>query len=87
MRCHYFYGINVSVAGRLSSAQNSTNVYCTNKYFAFECTSKYIFIIRSNLYIDIVTIPNLLPIINSCCEIRFVLVHKNVDFSDTYTII
>ena len=52
-------------------------------------TSKYIFIyiIRSNLYIDIVTIPNLLPIINSYCEIRFVLVHKNVDFSDTYTII
>ena len=38
-------------------------------------------------YIDIVTIPNLLPIINSYCEIRFVLVHKNVDFSDTYTII
>ena len=40
-----------------------------------------------NIYIDIVTIPNLLPIINSYCEIRFVLVHKNVDFSDTYTII
>ena len=80
MRCHYFYGINVSVAGRLSSAQNSTNDYCTNGYFAFECTSTCIFI-------DIVTIPNLLPIINSYCEIRFVLVHKNVDFSDTYTII
>ena len=42
----------------------------------------YIFI-----YIDIVAIPSLLPIINSYCEIRFVLVHKNVDFSDTYTII
>ena len=38
-------------------------------------------------YIDIVPIPNILPIINSYCEIRFVLVHKNVDFSDTYTII
>ena len=46
-----------------------------------------IYIIRSNLYIDIVTIPNLLPIINSYCEIRIVNVHKNVDFSDTYTII
>ena len=43
--------------------------------------------IYSHIYIDIVTIPNLLPIINSYCEIRFVLVHKNVDFSDTYTII
>ena len=84
MRCHYFYGINVSVAGRLSSAQNSTNVYCTNGYFAFQCTSRYIYIY---IYIDIVTIPNLLPIINSYCEIRFVLVRKNVDFSDTYTII
>ena len=82
MRCHYFYGINVSVAGRLSSAQNSTNVYCTNVYFEFKCISRYIY-----KYIDIVTIPNLLPIINSYCEIRFVLVHKNVDFSDTYTII
>ena len=40
-----------------------------------------------HIFIDIVTIPNLLPIINSYCEIRFVLVHKNVDFSDTYTII
>ena len=43
--------------------------------------------IYSYIYIDIVTIPNLLPIINSYCEIRFVLVRKNVDFSDTYTII
>ena len=43
--------------------------------------------IYSYIYIGIVTIPNLLPIINSYCEIRFVLVHKNVDFSDTYTII
>ena len=40
-----------------------------------------------DIYNDIVTIPNLLPIINSYCEIRFVLVRKNVDFSDTYTII
>ena len=39
------------------------------------------------IYIDIVTIPNLLPIINTYCEIRFVLVLKNVDFSDTYRII
>ena len=43
--------------------------------------------IYSHIYIDIVTIPNLLPIINSYCEIRIVNVHKNVDFSDTYTII
>ena len=82
MRCHYFHGINVSVAGRLSSAQNSTNVYCTNGYFELKCTSTYVYI-----YIDIVIISNLLPIINSHCEIRFVLVHKNVDFSDTYMII